>query len=365
MKAFLYFFMLIFIFYGCSKTPKVQLDSMPNTTLTQSSFENLPDWENEDYNEVLGNFLNNCHTSKSKKIYKGLCTQAKYTNNAKEFFEQNFSVYKIHSTSKSQILTGYYEPELQGSLQKTKRYKYPVYETPKDLISIDLGAIYPELKKYRLRGKLQGSKIVPYYKRADLATQELNASVICYVDSKVELFFLEVQGSGRVKLDTNETIFVGYDNQNGHRYKSIGRYLVKNKEISLEDISLQSIHKWLKEHPQRMDEVLNYNDSLVFFKKRNYKAKGALGLELTPMRSVAVDRRYISLGSMLYLSAKTQAFDNARVVFAQDTGGAIKGAVRADLFVGFGRDAGELAGELKAPLELWIMIPKDKYKETE
>jgi membrane-bound lytic murein transglycosylase A len=365
MKALLYYFMLIFIFYGCSKAPKIKLDSMPNTILTQSSFKKLPNWENENYIDLLDNFQNNCRSTKTKKLYKDLCKESRSVYNARDFFEQNFEVFKIESKREDQILTGYYEPQLQGSVIKSDRYKYPIYETPKDLINIDLESIYPELKKYRLRGKLQGSKIVPYFKRADLATQELNTSVICYVDSKIELFFLEVQGSGRVKLDTNETIFVGYDNQNGYKYRSIGKYLVQHGEIALEEISLQSIHKWLNEHPKRIDEILNYNDSLVFFKQRNYKAKGALGLELTPMRSVAVDRRYISLGSMLYLSAKTQAFDNARAVFAQDTGGAIKGAVRADLFIGFGRDAGELAGELKAPLELWIMVPKNNDEEKE
>jgi len=362
MKTILYFFMFIFLFYGCSKTPKVQINTMPKTLLTQSSFEKLPDWENENYDEVLRNFSNNCKAKKSKKIYKELCQKSQTTNNARDFFENNFTVFSINSKTKHQLLTGYYEPQLHGSLHKSSIYKYPIYETPKDLVSVSLQSIYPELKKYRLRGKIKGSKLVPYYTREELQNNEINASVICYVDNKIDLFFLEVQGSGRVKLDTNETIYIGYDNQNGHRYRSIGRYLVKHKEIALEDISLQSIRAWFDKNERRVDEVLNYNHSLVFFKQRNYKASGSLGLALTPMRSVAVDRSYIPLGSMLYLSAKTKAFENPKIVFAQDTGGAIKGAVRADLFVGFGSEAAKIAGELKAPLALWILIPKFQVK---
>jgi len=363
MKQILYFFMFIFIFYGCSKSPEVQLKTMPKTLMTQSSFEELPQWEEENFDEVIENFKNNCRTKKSKRIYKDLCHQVDTTNNAREFLENNFAVFKIYSQSKNQILTGYFEPELHGSRTKSKKYTYPVYETPKDLVSVELQSIYPELKGYRLRGKLKGSKLIPYFTREEFQKNEINASVICYVDSKVDLFFLEVQGSGRVKLDTNETIFVGYNNQNGHKYRSIGRYLVKNEEIPLEDISLQTIRQWCKENPKRVDELLNYNRSVVFFKERKHKATGSLGLALTPLRSVAVDRRYIPLGSMLYLSAQTDAFDNARVVFAQDTGGAIKGAVRADMFVGFGQEAAKIAGELKAPLALWILVPKSQLKK--
>ena len=273
-------------------------------------------------------------------------------------------MFKIHSKRKSQILTGYFEPQLSGSRTKSKVYKYPLYETPKDLVSVNLQSIYPELKKYRLRGKIKGGKLVPYYTRAQLQKNAIDANVICYVDSKVDLFFLEVQGSGRVKLDTNETIFIGYDNQNGHRYRSIGRYLVKKKEIPLKDISLQSIRAWFVENPKRVDEVLNYNHSVVFFKQRKHKATGSLGLALTPLRSVAVDRSFIPLGSMLYLSAETQSFKNPKIVFAQDTGGAIKGAVRADMFVGFGSEAAEIAGKLKAPLALWILIPKFQLEKS-
>jgi membrane-bound lytic murein transglycosylase A len=179
----------------------------------------------------------------------------------------------------------------------------------------------------------------------------------------VDKFFLEIQGSGKVILDDNSTIFIGYDNQNGHKYRAIGRYLVKIGAMELKDVSLQSIKRWLKEHPSRVDEVLNYNKSLVYFKQRSQGATGALGLELTPNRSVAVDRKYIPLGSMLYLSSEIDDRNVSRVVFAQDTGGAIRGAVRADMFLGSGEKALEVSGHLKSALKLWILLPKTGDKK--
>jgi membrane-bound lytic murein transglycosylase A len=140
----------------------------------------------------------------------------------------------------------------------------------------------------------------------------------------------------------------------------IGKYLVNKGEIPLKDISLQSIRKWLKDNPGRIDEVLNYNNSVVYFRKKNQPATGSLGLELTPRRSIAVDRKYIPLGSMLYCDASQEDAQFSQIVQAQDTGGAIKGAVRADMFLGFGSKAREIAGGLKAPLKLWIFLPKEE-----
>ncbi len=364
MKQTLYFFVLIFIFLGCSKEPRVMFEALPQTQLTESSYSQLPNWNSENYDAVLYSFMNNCRAKKSVDIYNNLCSASQNIGDAKEFIQNNFTPYHIMSndTQKESIMTGYFEPELKGSLSQSERYRYPLYETPKDLITVDLSSIYPDLKDYRLRGRLDANRLVPYYSRAELQELDINADVICYVDSKIDKFFLEVQGSGRVTLESGKTIFVGFDNQNGHKYSSIGKYLVVNGEISKEDISLQSIRAWFKENPTRVDEVLNHNRSVVFFKKRKKRASGSLGLELTKLRSVAVDRRYIPLGSMLYLNATSNNENYTRIVFAQDTGGAIKGSVRADMFLGFGEEAGKIAGELKAPLKLWILLPNDKVK---
>ena len=161
-------------------------------------------------------------------------------------------------------------------------------------------------------------------------------------------------------FENKKTIFIGYDNQNGYPYNSIGRYLADIGAIPLKDISLQSIKGWLEKNPSKIDEVLNYNKSMVFFRQKEQAASGSLGVTLTPKRSIAVDRRYIPLGSMLYLSAKTDEVDFNHIVMAQDTGGAIKGSVRADIFLGYGEEAKEIAGKLKAPLKLWILLPKEE-----
>ena len=363
MKLMIYISAIILLFSGCSKTPEIVSKQMPQTYLLESSFDELPSWKDENYQVALDSFTNSCRSKKTRKIYNNLCQRAKTTQDAKEFLETAFTPYEIFTKEgeESGLLTGYYEPELQGSLAKTELYKYPLYATPKDLIIVDLSSIYPKLKNYRLRGKLEGNRVVPYAKRGEKAVSK--SDIICYVDSKIDLFFLEIQGSGRVTLESGETLFIGYANQNGHKYRAIGRYLVSINAMKIEDVSLQSIRAWLEENPSRVDEVLNYNESLVYFQKREKAASGSLGLELRPLRSIAVDRSYIPLGSMVYLSSKIDEKEIATIVQAQDTGGAIKGAIRADMFLGFGVNAMSSAGKLKSPLKLWILLPA-KGKEN-
>ncbi len=372
MKYILLIFTTFFLFLGCSKEPKVvknttYIKELPRTKLIKTEFSKLPNWENGSYKKALYNFLYSCKTSKTRKLYKNLCKKGKNsTLNPKLFIESEFTPYEIISKDglDEGLLTGYYEPELKGSLTKTKIYKYPIYETPKDLVTVDLGSIYPKLKDYRLRGRVVDNKLIPYYTREESLSKKIPAKVICYTDSKIDLFFLEIQGSGRVTLDDGRIIFIGFDNQNGHRYRAIGRYLVKIGALEIQDVSLQTIRKYLDENPSKVDEVLNYNKSVVYFKQRKKPASGSLGVELTPMRSVAVDRRYIPLGAMLYLSSTIRDRKIERVVFAQDTGGAIKGAIRADMFLGHTKEAMEIAGELKSPLKLWILLPKKERYES-
>ena len=256
-------------------------------------------------------------------------------------------------------MTGYYEASLNGSISKHGSYIYPIYEVPKDLVTVDLSEQYPKLKGMRLRGRVVNGKLIPFYERSEIDGNTLDAKVICYVDSKIDLFFLEVQGSGRINLNDGTTLHVGYANQNGHPYSSIGKYLVNIGEISQKDISLQSITKWFENNHSRVDEVLNHNKSVIFFQKKNHASSGSLGLELTPNRSIAVDTQYVKLGTMLYLKAKIDKKIIQKIVMAQDTGGAIKGEVRADMFLGYGEEAMNKAGELKADLELWKMLPKE------
>ncbi|WP_241761483.1 murein transglycosylase A [Sulfurimonas gotlandica] len=350
------------LFFGCSKEPEILNPEMPRTYLTQASFDELPSWEEENYEEAISSFVNSCQSIRTKKIYSELCLKAEEPQDAKAFLENEFNVYKIASSDATDegLLTGYYEPSLRGSLVKKEPFIYPIYNEPNDLISVDLSSIYPDLKDYRLRGRIEGKKLVPYLTRAQMKEGIIDAEVICYTDSKVDLFFLEVQGSGRVNLENGASIFIGFSNQNGHKYSSIGKYLINIGEIPQEDISLQSIRAWFKLHPHRVDEVLHHNESVVYFKEKKHAASGSLGVILTPERSVAVDRNFIPLGSMLFLDAKINKKNVSRVVMAEDTGGAIKGAIRADMFFGSSEEAQINAGELKSPLKLWIFLPKGK-----
>jgi len=299
-------------------------------------------------------------------LYKQLCKKANVSINPKHFLQNEFEPYEINTDDgkKEGLLTGYYEANLKGSLIKEYPYIYPIRKTPKDLIVVDLNSIYPGLKNYRLRGRLEGNKLIPYYTRKESKSNHIDSDVICYTDSKLDLFFLEIQGSGRVDLDNGETLYVSYDNQNGHKYRAVGRYLVNKGELKLEEVSLQTIRQWLKDNPKRVDEVLNYNKSVVYFKESTEAASGSLGVILTPRRSIAVDRRYIPLGSMLYMNAALQEQNFSSVVLAQDTGGAIKGAIRADIFLGHGSEAREIAGKLKSPLKLWILLPRNRDEQN-
>ena len=345
------FLLLSLFFAGCAQK-EVHLHTQ-NKTMTLSSSHQLKE---ESYDEVLALFVKECRIQKVQKLYGSLCKKASRASDPKAFISNNFELYKIEGRNGDEgLLTGYYEASLYGSKTKHFPFLYPLYSEPDDLLTVDLASIYPQLRGLRLRGRLEGKKVVPYYTRAELS--KIKAKPICYVDDKVARFFLEVQGSGRVMLDTGETIFVSYANQNGHRYTSIGRYMINKGYIKRKDLSMQSIERFFKIHPDKIDEVLNQNRSLVFFRVSQKPATGALGVELTPLRSVAVDPRYIPLGSMLYFETANKRLSG--IVFAQDTGGAIKGALRADLFTGYGEDAMRLAGGLKEGLHMWILLPKD------
>ena len=354
MRSVLYFALLIF-FAGCAQ--KATVAAVPGTTLQKAGFEELEGFEDENFDEVVDTFSKNCQSKKSQELYGSLCMDALHVSDKKEFIKENFDLYQItKEEGDTGVLTGYYEPELNGSLTSHDEYVYPLYAKPSDMYDIDFGAFYPELKNYKLHARIEGKKVLPYYTRAQ--SREMNASVICYVNDRVDAFFLEIQGSGRVRLDNNETLYVGYGGNNGHRYSSIGKYLIETGEMKAGKASLGAIKEWAKNNPQKVDDLLNQNARMVYFKKRGTDVRGALGVPLTPMRSAAVDSSYIPLGSMLYIDAKDRYHSIDRVVFAQDRGAAIKSAIRADLFTGFGQKALDVAGNLKAKLKIWIFLPK-------
>jgi membrane-bound lytic murein transglycosylase A len=235
------------------------------------------------------------------------------------------------------------------------------------LLTIDMAALYPELKGMRLRGRVAGNKVVPYFSRAELMQADrLGGRELLWVDDPVDAFFLQVQGSGRVQLaEAGETVRLAYADQNGHPYRSIGRYLVDKGEMTLDQASAQNIKAWIAAHPGRRQEVLNANPGYVFFKEEKVGdpskgPKGALGVPLTAQRSIAVDPQFVPLGVPVFLATTQPASELPlrRLMLAQDTGGAIRGPVRADFFWGFGAEAGERAGRMKQRGAMWVLLPK-------
>ena len=339
----------------------------------------LPGWADDDLPAAWPAFLQSCRALVSKPqwpLWRAACEEAKKMPTQdgralRQFFESRFEPYLLTNPdgSTSGLVTGYYEPLLRGSRTRTSVFSQPMLGVPPDLLTIDLGEVLPELKNMRLRGRLQGNKVVPYYSRAEITHREKDKAfadrVLLWVDDAVELFFLQVQGSGRVRLPDGNLVRVGYADQNGHPYQSIGKQLVERGELKLEQASMQGIQAWARANPSRLNDLLNSNPSYVFFREVPSKGNdkdgpaGALGVPLSAERSIAVDPRHVPLGAPIFL-ATTRPNSNTpmrRMVLAQDTGGAIRGVVRADFFWGFGADAGSQAGRMKQSGQMWVLLP--------
>jgi len=348
--------------------------SAPAVTLRPSTFSAVPGWERDTLRDAWQPFLSSCIVLVRKPDWKEPCTLARDVDvhddkAVRDFFEAFLLPYQVINADGTEqgMVTGYYEPLLHGARKRGGPYQTPLYRTPDDLLIVDLSSVYPDLKNMRLRGKLVGNKVVPYGSRGELMQSgALNGKELLWVDDSIEAFFLQVQGSGRVQLtDTKEIVRVAYADQNGYPYKSIGRYLVDKGEMTLDQASAQSIKAWAAAHPDREQELLNANPSYVFFKEEkvadpNVGPKGSLGVALTPQRSIAVDNQFIPPGVPVFLATTQPSSDVElqRLMLAQDTGGAIRGAVRADFFWGFGGDAQEKAGKMKQRGAMWVLLPK-------
>ena len=346
----------------------------PKELLKPTTFGMLPGWGKDNFREAWPAFLTSCDVLVKRLEWREACIAAQEVDASnekavREFFETTFVPYQLINPdgSESGLVTGYYEPLLRGARTRGGPYQTPLHRVPDDLLFIDLAALYPELKHMRLRGRVVGNKVVPYPSRAEMTqSASLAGKELMWVDDPIEAFFLQVQGSGRVQLvDSKETVRVAYADQNGHPYKSIGRYLVDKGEMTLDQASAQNIKTWFIANPARQQELLNANPSYVFFKEEkvgdpNKGPKGALGVSLTPQRSIAVDPQFVPLGAPVFLSTTRPGSEAPlqRLMMAQDTGGAIKNAVRADYFWGFGSNAGEKAGKMKQRGMMWVLLPK-------
>jgi membrane-bound lytic murein transglycosylase A len=287
----------------------------------------------------------------------------------RQFFERHFTPWQTLDARGGEqgLITGYYEPLIQGSREQSPTAPWPIHAPPADMLSIELGSIYPELKSLRLRGRLDGNRVVPYWTREELEQQydKLPARVLLWAADPIDLFFLHVQGSGRVELPDGSRVRIGYADQNGHPYQSIGNWLVQHGELTAARASVEGIRQWVRKNPQRLGELLNRNPSYVFFREMpgDMGESGPIGAQGTPLfagRSIAVDPAHIPLGAPVFLAT---TWPNTRkpldrLVVAQDTGSAIKGAVRADFFWGFGKEAGAQAGRMRQQGRMWVLLPR-------
>jgi len=341
--------------------------------LQLSSWMDLPDWRREALRPALEAFVRSCSVLDKQDAWKGVCAGAQSLGPAAAeseiaaFFELNFEPHQVVNADDTTagMVTGYYEPLLHGSRVRTARYRYPIYGVPRDLLVIDLASVYPELKNKRLRGKLEGNRVVPYLARGDIDKDPapLKGTELAWVDDAVDVFFLHIQGSGQVEFENGERLRVGYADQNGHPFRSLGALLIRRGEIPPERASMQGIKDWARRNERKVQQFMNENPSYVFFRElpRDLPGPiGSLGVPLTAERSIAVDPRVVPLGVPVYMAT---TFPNSadplnRLMVAQDTGGAIAGAVRADFFWGFGDQAGSQAGKMRQAARMWVLLPK-------
>jgi len=340
--------------------------------LTPAMWQDLDGLMQDNVKSAWPAWLQSCSKLIKQPAWQAACSEAQrmqQPNNAQiiAYFTTHFNVFKANNADGTDIgkVTGYYQPVLKGSQYKTAQYPYPLYREPDDLITVELAAQYPELKFKRIRGRLEGNKLYPYLTRAEIDTPSspLAGTEIFWINDIIDVFFLHIQGSGVVELESGERIQVGYANQNGHRYHSIGRLLIRRGELAKHEASMQGIKNWARDNLDKVQDLLNSNPSYVFFRKlpRGLPGPlGALGVPVSAERSIAVDRKFIPLGAPVFLSTTQPNSDTPlkRLMMAQDTGGAIKGGVRADFFWGAGDAAGAKAGSMNQQGKIWVLLPK-------
>lgn len=346
MKHICYLITVTFFFIGCAPHPSPKLVYLSYGSYEEVGFESIPSWPQEDFVLAFDILQKTCERVASIDLYKETCSRLKNMSyydsiGARLFFENNFTPF-VSLSSKS-LATGYYEPLLHGSLEKTQEFRYPVYSVPTDLVK-------------------------PYFTREEINSDALGLQKpICYVDNNIDLFFLHVQGSGCIGLEDGSMLYLGYADYNGHSYVSIGKEMVKKGLITQEDISLKSITAYLDNYPDQRDMIFSLNPSYIFFETRSHSASGALGVVLQEGRSVAVDKNNIPLGMPLFISTldPLNLDKYEKIVFAHDTGSAIEGESRIDIFFGSGKEAAERAGQMKSKVKIWVLVPNDYLSKQE
>jgi len=363
------------------KTPE------PHAAYQASPFEHAPNIADTDWVGAWPAWLASCTvlakpSAPTPNPWATVCAQARALHPVtakaiRHYFQTQFTLWRIQppGESASGKLTGYYEPELVGSRTRTPGFTVPLARPPADLLNLDRANGTRASSTTRLRGRWARdpasgqNRVLPYWTRAQLtANGHLDRLALLWVEDPIEAFFLQVQGSGRIRLvggrDHGKIVRLGYADTNGHPYHSIGRWLVENGELDLSEASMQGIKAWARKHPHRVTQLLNINPSYIFFKEHapadpNAGPVGAQNVPLTAGYSAAVDPRYTPLGAPMLITS-THPSSRAplnRLLIAQDTGSAIQGPARVDLFWGSGSKAGELAGRSNDPVAVWVLLP--------
>ena len=363
--------------------PAPPVPALPAAYHQPVAWSALPGWSDDPVHEAWPAFRAGCRalvaSATRQALWRPVCAAADGVDGSsaaavRAFFENHFIPYQVTGADGGDtgLVTGYYEPLLSGSRTRSERHPVPLYGVPDDLLIVDLASLHPELKDKRVRGRVEGRRVVPYWSRSDIEAgrARLDGRTLAFVDDPVEAFFLQIQGSGRVILPDGSLVRVGYSGQNGHDYTAIGKVLIDAGELAKDAVSLQTIRDWLRAHPDRAASVMDRNRSYVFFRVLPGAApEGSSGVELTAGRSLAVDDAFLPYGVPVWIDGTAPAIPPLggapaastplrRLVVAQDTGGAITGPVRGDLFLGPGREAEELAGRMKQPVRFWLLLPR-------
>ena len=340
-------------------------------SLKPVSFAELEGWTADDHAAALAALQKSC---RKKFVGNSACNEALALGEqvgrqkARHFFEAHYTPYRIEARPETGLVTGYYEPELNGSREKVGAFQVPVYRRPDDLVQVKpdlLRAFYNDSFSVMRR---KGEELVPYYTRAEIDSGALEGSglELLYLDDPIELFFMQIQGSGRVRLPDGSWVRLGYAAKNGHPYTSIGKRLLERGEKPPQGLTMEGLKWWLRADPARGRALMHENKSYVFFRalpegEAGEGPVGAQGVPLTPGRSLAVDAAYHALGTPIFVAAPDLAAEGApfrRLMIAQDVGSAIKGIQRGDIFFGTGEAAGAIAGTTKEAARFYVLLPK-------
>jgi membrane-bound lytic murein transglycosylase A len=393
---------VVLLFWGCQITPKVYDPSRPESALTRLPPDEWPTLADDmDYDglvEAIDQSLtylsripedrrfqfgaekySKSHMSHSLEMLRNFVATRPEQDQLQRFIREHYDLYRsVGRPPEGNVLfTGYFEPLYPGSLEPSPAYRIPVYGLPEDLVSADLSAFSPDLAGRRITGRVEGRRLVPYPTRAKILSEgalEEKAPIIAWLQDPLDLYFLQVQGSGRIQTPDGAEINILYAAQNGHTADLVGRHLIRENKVPPEEMSMQRIRQYFREHPEEIEGMLNQDPSFVFFRVGNTGPLGNLGVEVTPGRSIATDRRVFPPGAVAYISTQKPLVAGSgkivawtplrRFVLNQDTGGAIKGPGRVDLFWGSGTYAETAAGHLQHDGTLYFLIHKASVAET-